>query len=202
MAVTEVPGKVGPVTAPKQPATPKVQSYWNLVWWKLSRNRLALMGGVVVALFYFVCVLFPEFFAPYPVDRQSSFLETPPQRLHFFDQQGQFHFPPFVYCYTQKVDPIRHTRTYEVDTSKQYPIPLFTRGDPYQLWGVIPADLHLFGPGQENTDAPMFLLGTDRTGRDMLSRIIYGGRLSLLLGLIGQIITLSLGSLLGAASGY
>lgn len=202
MTIAKLPGAAEALPAPDQVDSPRVQSYWNLVWWKFSRNRMAVIGGLVVLAFYVVCVLLPEFFAPYYVDRQSGFLEMPPQRPRLVDQDGNFHLRPFVYGYQQQIDPIQRRRTWVIDTSQRIPIRFFTRGESYQLWGVIESDWRLFGPGPDNLDAPLHIFGTDRLGRDMLSRIIYGGRLSLLLGLIGQLITLVLGSILGSASGF
>ncbi len=170
-----------------------------MVWWKFKRDRLAVVGGLVVALYYVVCVGFPGFFSPYYVDNQSEFIQAPPQTLHIRDQEGNFRLP-FVYGYEEKLDPVQRLRSFVVDPSVTYPVTLFARGEPYRLLGLIPTNIHLFG-----TNAPeghVFLFGTDTLGRDMFSRIIYGGRLSLLLGLIGQIITLTLGSILGVASGY
>lgn len=202
MAVVKLPGAAEALPTPEQADSPRVQSYWNLVWWKFSRNRMAVIGGLVILGFYVVCALIPEFFAPYYVDRQSRFLEMPPQRPRLVDKEGNFHLRPFVYGYQQKLDLIQRRRTWDIDTSQRIPIRFFTRGEPYQLWGLIESDRHLFGPGPDNLDAPLHIFGTDRLGRDMLSRIIYGGRLSLLLGLLGVLITLVLGSILGSASGF
>lgn len=126
-------------------------------------------------------------------------MQAPPQRIHFFDQEGNFR-APFVYGYTEKLDPIKRLRTFVVDPEVTYPVRFFVQGDPYKLFGLIPSRFHLYGTNAP--DGKVFLFGTDTLGRDMVSRIIYGGRLSLLLGLIGQVIALSLGSILGVVSGY
>ncbi|HEY65445.1 MAG TPA: ABC transporter permease [Caldilineae bacterium] len=178
------------------------QSYWNLVWWRFKRNRMAVVGGVIVLTFYLVCALFAEFFAPYLLEYKSDYLEARPQWPHFIDEEGNFHLRPFVYGLEKKVDPILRKRTYVVDTSKRYPIYFFVRGQPYKLFGLIPMDIHFFGTDPNDPEAHVFLFGTDRLGRDMFSRIIYGGRLSLLIGLLGQILTILLGTVLGAISGY
>lgn len=178
------------------------QSYWSLVWWRFKRNRLAVAGGVIVLTFYFVCALFAEFFAPYLLEYKSDYLEARPQWPRFIDEEGRFYLRPFVYGLEKKVDPVLRKRTYVVDTSKRYPIYFFVRGQPYKLFGLIPMDLHLFGPDPNDPEAYVFIFGTDRLGRDMFSRIIYGGRLSLLIGLLGQIMTIILGTVLGAISGY
>jgi peptide/nickel transport system permease protein len=190
---------------PKAPAPPGrglSQSYWSLVWWKFRRNRLAVIGLILVSVFYLVCVVFAEFFAPYDKARESAYLEARPQWPQFRDVEGNFHLRPFVYGLERQVDPVLRTRTFVVDTSQQFPIYFFVEGDPYKLLGVIPMSRHLFGPGVENPDAHMYIFGTDRLGRDIFSRIIYGGRISLLIGLVGVFVTLILGTTLGAISGY
>ncbi|GAB4563802.1 MAG: ABC transporter permease [Anaerolineae bacterium] len=178
------------------------QSYWSLVWWKFRRNRMAVVGGIIVFLFYFVCGLMAEFFAPYPLEHRSNYLEAPPQWPHFIDSEGRFHLRPFVYGMTQEVDMVLRKRTYKQDTTKMYPIYFFVKGEPYKLAGLIPWDVHLFGPDPNDPEATVFIFGTDRLGRDLLSRIIYGGRLSLFIGLLGQFLTLFFGTTLGAISGY
>ncbi len=190
-----------PVTT-ERPQKQIKQSYWNLVWWRFKRNRLAIIGAIIVLAFYFVCALFAEFFAPYPLEYRSDYLEARPQWPHFIDPEGKIHLRPFVYGLEKKIDPVKRKRTYVVDTSKRYPIYFFVRGEPYKLLGLIPMNIHFFGTDPNDPEAHVFLFGTDRLGRDMFSRIIYGGRLSLLIGLLGQILTIFLGTVLGAISGY
>jgi peptide/nickel transport system permease protein len=118
------------------------------------------------------------------------------------DAEGNFHLRPFVYGVKQEMDMKLRKRFFVQDTEQQFPLYLFVKGEPYKLAGLIPWDRHFFGTDPNNPDAYVFLFGTDRLGRDLLSRILYGGRLSLLVGLLGQILTLIFGSILGAASGY
>lgn len=193
-----------PAKAPKQREVS--QDYWSLVWWRFKKNRMAVVGGIMVILFYFICGALPEFFAPYTLHFQSNFLEARPQPIVFKNQQGQFSLRPAVYGLTQEVDMTLRKRIYKVDESRIYPLSLFVQGQPYKLFGLIPMNIHLFGISPEvagdGKEATAFLLGTDRLGRDVLSRIIYGGRLSLLIGLVGQILTFLLGTSLGVISGY
>lgn len=179
------------------------QDYWSLVWWRFKKNKMAVVGGVMVILFYFICGLVPEFFAPYTLQFQSDFLEAQPQTIVFKNEAGDFSLRPGVYGLTQKLDMVLRKRTYTVDESRIYPLYFLVKGQPYKLFGFIPMSIHLFGVHPEaGEDVTAFILGTDRLGRDVLSRIIYGGRLSLLLGLIGQILTFLLGTSLGTISGY
>jgi peptide/nickel transport system permease protein len=98
------------------------------------------------------------------------------------------------------VDPVAFRRTFVVDETQKIPIRFFVKGEPYILWGLIPARIRLIGPVDQSQ--PMFLLGADRIGHDVLSRIIYGTRISMSIGLVGVVISLSLGILLGGISGY
>ncbi|HEY67448.1 MAG TPA: ABC transporter permease [Thermoflexia bacterium] len=178
------------------------QSYWSLVWWKFKKNKLAIVGGILIILFYFICGLFAEFFAPYTLDYQSDYLEARPQPVVFKDEEGNFSLRPAVYGLEEKIDQTLRKRFYEVNRTKIYPIYFFVKAEPYKLLGFIPTDIHLFGTDPADPEAHVFLFGTDRLGRDLFSRIIYGGRLSLLIGLLGQILTFTLGMVMGAISGY
>jgi peptide/nickel transport system permease protein len=159
------------------------QSYWSLVWWKFKKNRLAIIGGIVVLLFYVCCGLLAEFMAPYGVHTESDFLEAPPQWPRFRDAEGRWHLRPFVYGLEQQIDLATRRRSYVVDTTKRYPIHFFVRAESYKLMGLIKWDRHLFGVHPDQEGAHVYLLGTDRLGKDQLSRLFYGGRISLLIGL-------------------
>jgi peptide/nickel transport system permease protein len=179
------------------------QSYWSLVWWKFKRNRVAVVGGIILAAFYFSFVFIPEFLAPYALETTSDYVEAGPTKIRFIDQEGNFHLRPFVYGLERKIDFQTRKRTYVEDTSRMYPIYFFVRGDPYKLLGFIPMDIHLYGVDQKtNPEAIILIMGADALGRDWFTRILYGGRLSLLIGLIGQIMTIIFGTLLGVASGF
>jgi peptide/nickel transport system permease protein len=178
------------------------QSYLSLVWWKFRKSRTAVIGGIVLIVMYFSMAVVPEFTAPYLLERVSEFVEAKPQAIRFFDSEGNFHLRPFVYALERKVDVAKRTRTWVDNTSVMYPLGLFVQGEPYKLLGFIPWDVHLYGTISDDPNASVFILGTDALGRDWMSRIIYGGRLSLMIGLIGQFFTLLFGTVLGAMSGY
>lgn len=178
------------------------QSYWSLVWWKFKKNRLAIIGGIVVILFYVCCALLAEFMAPYGLHTESNFLEAPPQPPRFRDAEGRWHLRPFVYGLEQQINLTTRERSYVVDTTKRYPIRFLVKAESYQFLGLITWDRHLFGVHPDQEGAHIYLLGTDRLGKDQLSRLFFGGRISLLIGLTGVIMTLFFGATLGAISGY
>ncbi len=178
------------------------QNYWSLVWWRFRRNRLAMIGGVIVLCYYFICTLTAEFWSPYLVTTTSDYLEAPPQWPRFFDAEGNFHARPFVYGMTEEHNMVLRKRFYERDEETMFKIYFFVRGEPYKLAGLIPSNIHLMGVEPDNEEAYWYLFGTDRLGRDLFTRIIYGGRLSLLIGLIGQFLTIAFGATLGVISGY
>ncbi len=172
-----------------------IATQWTLMWRKFRKHKLAMFGTIVVLLFYLVAI-FAELIAPQdPLKRDTDFIHVPPQAVHFLGPNG---FGPYVAGLKVSQDPDTWARIYVEDPEVQYPIQFFMKGDPYQLWGVIPMDIHLFGV----KDGPFYPLGTDDSGRDMLSRIIYGIRVSMSIGLVGVAFTFILGSVLGAISGY
>ena len=178
------------------------QSYLSLVWWKFKKSKTAVLGSIIIALFYIVCVFFAEFFTPYSKTRESDYLEAPPQWLHFVDQEGKFRLRPFVYGMQEEIDMEIRKRFFLVDETQQFPLHLFVHGEEYKLLGLITTDFHLFGPDPDNPDAYFFAFGTDNLGRDLLSRIIFGGRISLLIGFIAVFVMLFIAVSLGAISGF
>ena len=133
-----------------------------------------------------------------PLEQSVSRDLVPPQRIHFFD--GIRPTRPYVYGLNRVRNPETFQVEYKADESKKYPIRLFPRGHEYKLFGLFPTSRHLIGP-DGNADV-LFILGTDRLGRDMFSRLMHGTRLSMSIGLVGVTISLILGVLLGGISGY
>lgn len=192
-----------PLTTPSPKKKQVGQSYWSLVWWKFKRNRVAVLGGILLVASYLVFVLIPEFVSPYALNHTSKHVEAPPTRLHFVDADGKFHARPFVYGMEQKLDFKTRARTYVEDTTKVYPIYFFVKGDPYKLFGFIPMERHFYGVDQKaDPEAIVLLMGSDALGRDWFTRVLYGGRLSLMIGLIGQVLTILFGMVLGVISGF
>ena len=182
-------------------ATLQLASQWRLIWWRFRKHKLALASGVVVILVYLVAA-FAEFLAPFSTDRMISKLAyAPPQQIRLIERtDAGTRFGLYVYGYTSEIDVLSLQRTYGVDESQRIDIRLFAKGEPYRLWGLIPLQRHLFGPVDQS--APMYLLGADRIGRDLLSRMIQGTRISMTVGLVGVTLSLVLGVLLGGISGY
>jgi peptide/nickel transport system permease protein len=174
-----------------------VASQWKLVWWRFRKHRLAVVGTVVVILIYLVAI-FAEFVAPFTPDAfDADYTYAPPQRLHFFDEDG---FGLYVYGYSTKLNEETLVRTFQVDESKKVPVRLFAHGNTYKLWGLFESDLHLIGPVEKGQ--PMYLLGANDQGQDMLSRIIFGARVSMSIGLVGVALSFVFGVFLGGISGY
>jgi peptide/nickel transport system permease protein len=173
----------------------------RLVWLKFREHRLAFWSALLVLVIYLVGI-FAEFVAPRAPDfYDPAFTMLAPQRIHFFhsDDSG-LHFLPHVTGFTSERDPQTLRRVFAPDPDVRIPIGLFVRGAPYKLWGLFPSDIHLIGP--KDPSQPFYLLGSDRLGRDVLSRLVYATRISTSVGLFGVTISLVLGVLLGGISGY
>lgn len=172
---------------------------WKLVWWRFKEHRLAF-ASLILFMPFIVVALLPEFFAPYdPLATDARRSYVPPMTVHWFDNGA---FGPFVYAAEGQRNPQTLRMEWTANTERKLPLHFFVQGHEYRLLGVIPTNIHLFGVASDNPDDRVYLLGTDRLGRDLWSRMMYGTRISLSIGLVGVILSLVLGVLLGGISGY
>lgn len=172
-------------------------SQLQLMWWKFRSHRLAVASGIFLCVLYAMIVIV-EFLAPYNLHtRNVDFIHSPPQRVHLFDN-GKF-VGPFVYAREMTLDMDTLRRVYTERKDKVEPLRFFCSGDSYKFWGLFEASTHLVCPAK---GGQFFMLGSDRLGRDVLSRILYGARISLTIGLLGIAISFSLGIVIGGLAGY
>ena len=172
-------------------------SQWKLMWWKFKLHRVAVVSGVILLAMY-ATTLVTEFLAPYNLHtRHTDFIYSSPQAVHLF-HQGRF-VGPFVYDRQKSLDMQTLRRDYTEDDSKPHPLRFFCSGDPYRFWGLVDMSFHFVCPPEDGT---LFMLGTDRLGRDVLSRILYGARISLTIGLLGIALSFALGLVIGGLAGY
>jgi len=174
---------------------------WKLIWWRFRKHRLAMFSGVIVILIALV-TMSPGFFATMdPHETRSKLSYIPVQRLHFFGS-GQ-PMRPFVYGIAGARNPETLRMEWVTDESIIIPVNFLVKGFEYKILGLIPTNIHLLGtadgPTEEN---PFFLLGSDRLGRDQWSRLMYGTRVSMSIGLVSVMVSVFLGVLMGGISGY
>ena len=175
-----------------------IASQRQLVWRKFKRHRLAVISGSVLTLAYLIAFSY-EFVAPYgALTQHEGYVHAPPVRIHVVDPEGRLR-APFVYGLQGELDLSTFRRVFLEDTSVIHPLRFFVRGERYRFWGSIDGDRHLFDAGDEGK---VFLLGTDALGRDVLSRVLAGSRISLTIGLVGVLLSFVLGCSLGGISGY
>lgn len=187
-----------PVEESREETALFVASQWQLIWWKFREHKLALISTAITLLMYLIAI-FAEFLSPYVTDTtQSQFTYAPPMAIHIFDN-GKL-TRPYVYGLTQEIEPEALRRVFTVDTETKIPLGFFVHGEDYKFWGIWDTDIHLFGPLEKGQIVRF--IGADKLGRDLFSRMIYGARISLSIGLVGVAISFVLGTLLGGISGY
>jgi len=174
-------------------------SQWELIRWRFSRHGLAVFSLTGLVIIY-VLAIFAGFFSPYNIDsRFEGFQQAPPSKIHWIKPGGGF--GPYIYALTRTLDPETFKFIFTEDTAQVIPIRFFTQGPEYKFLGLIKANTHLFGIGEEST-TPLLLFGSDRLGRDVFTRTLFGGRISLSIGLVGVFISFLLGVVMGGISGY
>lgn len=187
------------IDTPESATVVDVASQWQLMRWKFSRHKAAVICLSVVGLIYFVAA-FAEIIAPQDPNRTSGRHQyAPPMGVHFMAEDGSG-FSLHVHDYASETDPRTFRRSFVEDPDKPIPIGFFVQGDTYRFWGLFEANIHLIGP--LDASQPFYLLGTDRLGRDNFSRIVYGTRVSMSIGLVGVAVSLVIGLILGGISGY
>jgi len=190
----------GPGAATASEKRVLVASQWQLIWWRFRKHKVAVASAFVVIGFYLV-VPFADFLAyadPNASEAQRSLM--PPQRVYWFDD-GRF--GPYVHAVKGARDPLTFKRVYRADPSEKVPLRFFAQGFEYRFLGLIPMTRHLIGvDGGRDATKTIFLLGTDVQGRDLWSRLMFGTRISLTIGLVGVTMSLILGVVLGGLSGF
>ena len=176
-----------------------VASNWKLVWWRFRKNRLAVASAIVLLMFYAV-VLVPDFFSnqdPEATDAALAFI--PVQRISFFDKTG---FNPSAPDVVGKRNPITLKMEWARNETVRIPIALFVQGYKYKVLDLFETDIHLIDAKDPKSKGRPHFLGTDRLGRDQWSRMMFGTRTSMTVGLVAVALSTILGVLLGGISGY
>lgn len=188
-----------PLAGVRVAAEERRESYSALVWRKFRKSKIAIAGGIMIIMLVFLAI-FADFLSPTdPITPNMQYAYTRPQRIYFIDSAGNLHLRPFTFTQKQVLDPVTFLPSWEPDLTRPYPIKFFVQGYEYKILGLIPSRTHLYGVDDGGT---IFLLGTDKFGRDMLGRIFVGGQISLSLSIAATLIIIAVGASLGIISGY
>ncbi len=179
------------------------KSQARIVWEQFRKHKAAVIGGGVLIVMYLTAV-FAGFLAPYGINeyrRAPVAAFRPPTKVHWIDPETGRLTRPFVYDVKEERDPRTRQRTYVEDTSVRYPIKFFVHrpSQPYKILGIWQSDLKLFGV---DDPARIFLWGTNNLGKDVFSRVLYGGQVSLTIGILAVWVALFLGLLMGGLAGF
>jgi peptide/nickel transport system permease protein len=175
-----------------------LMTHKQLVLHKFKRHRLAMVSLACLVVLYTLCI-FSDFFAPYGAStRFTAQSSMPPQTLHLYDKYSKKFIGPFVYGLKTQRDPKTFEKVYKEDGNEIIRLQFFHHGDKYKLFGLLTTDIHLIGSDK----GTICLMGTDAMGRDLLSRTLNGGRLSLSIGLVGVFLSMLLGLIMGGVAGF
>ncbi|HAT8499068.1 TPA: ABC transporter permease subunit [Vibrio vulnificus] len=174
---------------------------WQLIGLKMRQHKLAWYSMWFLVWVYFIAI-FAEFFAPFdPSDNWRRYTYAPPQAVSLIEStEDGWRWAPHLEFYNSKTDPRTLKRHYTLNENKKVYFSFFGETERYYLLGFIPMNRKFVVP--HDPKQPFFVLGSDRMGRDMLSRLIYGARISLSVGLMGVFTTFVLGIVIGGISGY
>lgn len=192
-----------PANQPQQAAPDPAAGHrpWQKIRHRFFQHKLAVAGTVIIAFLYLLA-LFAPFIAPYNFETQNSQQTyAPPTPITFRDAQGRFTLRPHVLGLSRQRDPVTYELVYRPDPKLSFPLRFFVRGERYSIVGPLTWDVHLFGL-DPSADARVYLMGTDRFGRDLFSRVLMGSRVSLTVGIFGICLSFMLGTIIGGISGY
>ena len=165
---------------------------------KIFRDKFAKVAFIILAIMY-ILILFADFIAPYSkyyANRDMSY--APPSKVYTITEEGKISWP-YTYNYIREYEPTLMQTIYKQDRTQKYYLKLFVKGEDYKFLGIIPTNIHLFGV---KNGGNLYLLGTDINGRDVFSRLLLGGRISMTIGFLSLFIVFPIGLLYGGISGY